>query len=113
MKRVTRLPVWLSLAVSTLFAGTVHAQAAIDVKAAEHVGELYACLECHNPTMKVLGPSFKDIAAKYKADKMAMETLSAKVRKGGVGVWGQIAMPPAATIKDDELKLIVTWILSH
>ncbi len=103
----------MTFAVSASVAGTVQAQAAIDVKAAEHVGELYACLECHNPTMKVLGPSFKDIAAKYKTDKAAMELLSAKVRKGSVGVWGQIAMPPAATIKDDELKLILTWILSH
>ena len=95
------------------FAACAVAQTGIDTKAALHVAELYACSECHNPTLKVLGPSFKDVAAKYRDDKTAIEVLSSKVRKGGVGVWGQIAMPPAATIKDDELKLVLTWILSH
>ena len=100
-----------AIAALTL-AGNAFAQATIDAKAALHVAELYACSECHSPTMKVLGPSFKDIAAKYKDDKTAMESLSSKVRKGSVGVWGQIAMPPSA-IKDDELKLVLSWILSH
>ena len=92
--------------------GNAFSQGAVDAKAALHVAETYACTECHNPTMKVLGPSFKDIAAKYKDDKSAMDTLSSRVRKGSVGVWGQIAMPPS-TIKDDELKLVLAWILSH
>lgn len=103
----------LAFCAALACAGNASAQATIDTKGAIHVGEQYACLECHNPTIKVLGPSFKDIAAKYRDDKTAMEALSAKVRKGGVGVWGQIAMPPAATIKDDELKLVLSWILSH
>ena len=103
----------LALFAAAVFSVSAFAQTGIDVKAATHVGELYACLECHNPTMKVLGPSFKDIAAKYRDDKTAMDKLSAKVKKGGVGVWGEIAMPPAAAIKDDELKLVLSWILSH
>jgi cytochrome c len=103
----------LACVAAVLLAASASAQPTIDVKAATHVGELYACLECHNPAMKVLGPSFKDIAAKYRDDKTAMDKLSAKVKKGGVGVWGEIAMPPAATIKDDELKLVLGWILSH
>ena len=102
----------VSLAALAFVASAV-AQTGIDTKAALHVAELYSCAECHNATIQVLGPSFKDIAAKYKDDKTAMDVLSAKVRKGGVGVWGQIAMPPAATIKDDELKLVLSWILSH
>jgi cytochrome c len=110
---VVARPIGAALLALLALAGGAFAQSAIDVKAATHVGELYACLECHNPAMKVLGPSFKDIAAKYKDDKTAMDKLSAKVKKGGVGVWGEIAMPPAATIKDDELKLVLSWILSH
>lgn len=102
----------VSLAAFALV-GNAAAQTGIDTKAALHVAELYSCAECHNASIQVLGPSFKDIAAKYKDDKTAMDVLSAKVRKGGVGVWGQIAMPPAATIKDDELKLVLRWILSH
>ena len=100
-----------ALAVFVL-AGNAFSQTGIDAKAAFHVAEMYACSECHNPTMKILGPSFKEIAAKYKDDKTAMDILSSKVRKGGVGVWGQIAMPPSA-VKDDELKLVLSWILSH
>lgn len=103
----------LALLATFALVGSAAAQTGIDTKAALHVAELYSCSECHNATVKVLGPSFKDIAAKYKHDKTAMDVLSAKVRKGGVGVWGQIAMPPAATIKDDELKLVLSWILSH
>ena len=112
---MSRAAVFKRLVSLTAFAfvGSVAAQTGVDTKAALHVAELYSCAECHNATIKVLGPSFKDIAAKYKDDKTAMEMLSAKVRKGGVGVWGQIAMPPAATIKDDELKLVLSWILSH
>lgn len=109
MRRLSKL----AIAVALTTAGSAVAQSAIDAKAALHVAELYACSECHHPMLKVLGPSFKDIAAKYKDDKTAMELLSSKVRKGGVGVWGQIAMPPASTIKDDELKLVLGWILSH
>lgn len=107
------LSVRIALLAVLALAGSALAQPAIDTKAAIHIGELYACLECHNPNIKVLGPSFKDIAAKYRDDKTAMDKLSAKVKKGGVGVWGEIAMPPAATIKDDELKLVLSWILSH
>lgn len=103
----------LAVLPTIAFAACAAAQTGIDTKAALHVAELYACSECHNPSLKVLGPSFKDVAAKYRDDKTAMEALSSKVRKGGVGVWGQIAMPPAATIKDDELKLVLSWILSH
>ena len=107
--RLTRLTLFTTFA----FVGSAVAQTAVDTKAALHVAELHSCAECHNATIKVLGPSFKEIATKYKDDKTAMEVLSAKVRKGGVGVWGQIAMPPSATIKDDELKLVLSWILSH
>ena len=99
--------------LAACFVTCAHAQTAMDTKAALHVAELYACSECHNPTMKVLGPSFRDIAAKYRDDKTAVDVLSVKVRNGGVGVWGPIAMPPAATIKEDELKLVLGWILSH
>ena len=108
-----RLSAAIVLCIAVGFVASAVAQTVIDTKAAIHVAEIYACSECHNPTMKVLGPSFKDIAAKYKDDKTALDVLSAKVRKGGVGVWGQIAMPPAATIKEDELKLVLNWILSH
>lgn len=72
----------------------------------------HACMACHQVDKKVVGPAFKDIAAKYKADKAAEAKLVDKVKKGGTGVWGQIPMPPNAQVPDADIKAIVQWILA-
>ncbi len=71
------------------------------------------CMACHAKDKKVVGPAFKDIAAKYKGDKEAPTRLAEKVRKGGSGVWGPIPMPPnpAEKISDADLKGAVELIL--
>lgn len=70
------------------------------------------CMACHTVDKKVLGPGFKEVAAKYAGDKTAADKLTAKVLKGGTGVWGNAAMPPmAATVTEAEAKQLVTWIL--
>ncbi|HRH74767.1 c-type cytochrome [Zoogloea sp.] len=71
------------------------------------------CMACHSMDKKMVGPSFKDIAAKYKGQGDAVAKLSDKVRKGGAGNWGQIPMPPnsAEKIGDADLKEVVGWIL--
>ena len=71
------------------------------------------CMACHAKDKKIVGPSFKDIAAKYKGQGDAVAKLSDKVRKGGAGVWGPIPMPPnpADKINDGDLKDVVGWIL--
>lgn len=71
-----------------------------------------ACMACHQIDKKVVGPAFKDIAAKYKGDKTAEAKLADKVKKGGTGVWGTIPMPPNAQVKDEDIKKIVHWVLS-
>lgn len=73
----------------------------------------YACTSCHKVEGKLVGPAFKDVAAKYKGDAGALDRLTAKVRAGGKGVWGQIPMPPNKSISDDELRTVVSWILSQ
>jgi cytochrome c len=70
------------------------------------------CLACHAVDKKVVGPAYKDVAAKYKGDKTAVAKLADKVQKGGVGVWGQVPMP-ANPITPDEAKTLVTWVLSQ
>ena len=70
------------------------------------------CMACHQVETKVVGPALKDIAAKYKGDDAALETLSAKVKAGGVGVWGEVPMPPQVAASDEEIKTIVAWMLS-
>jgi cytochrome c len=71
------------------------------------------CLACHQVDTKVVGPAYKDVAAKYKGDKSAEAKLIEKVKTGGQGVWGDIPMPPnSPMVKDEDIKKLVDWILS-
>ena len=71
----------------------------------------YGCTACHAVDHKVVGPAFKDVAAKYQG-KDVEATLVEKVRNGGAGVWGQIPMTPNPQVPDADLHAIVKWILS-
>lgn len=80
--------------------------------AAEALAQKSGCLACHSIDKKVLGPSYKDVAAKYKGDKTAEARLIAKVKAGGSGVWGPIPMPAhSPQVKDADIKTIVQWVL--
>ncbi|PKO48976.1 MAG: cytochrome C biogenesis protein CcsA [Betaproteobacteria bacterium HGW-Betaproteobacteria-4] len=70
------------------------------------------CMACHAIDKKIVGPAYKDVAAKYKGDAGAVDKLAAKVKAGGKGVWGEIPMPPN-NVTPDEAKKLVTWILSQ
>ncbi len=80
--------------------------------ASEDLAKKSACTACHASDKKVVGPAFKEIAAKYKGDAKAEAMLIAKVKKGGVGTWGQIPMPPNAAVTDNDIKTLVKWILA-
>jgi S-disulfanyl-L-cysteine oxidoreductase SoxD len=70
------------------------------------------CTACHAPASKLVGPSFADIAAKYKTEAGAEGKLMAKVRLGGSGVWGLIPMPAHLSLSEDDLRALVRWNLS-
>lgn len=70
------------------------------------------CLACHAVDKKLVGPAYKDIAAKYKADKNAPAMLAKKIREGGVGVWGQIPMPANPQVNEQEAQALAKWVLS-
>ncbi|OQW94316.1 MAG: hypothetical protein BWK79_06480 [Beggiatoa sp. IS2] len=72
----------------------------------------YACLACHQVEAKMVGPAFKEIAAKYQGDATAAATLAGKVKQGAAGTWGAVPMPPNPTVADDDMKAIVQWVLS-
>jgi cytochrome c len=96
-------------AATMLLAGTAHANA----DAAKALAQKSGCLACHSIDKKVLGPSYKDVAAKYKGDKGAEAKLVEKVKKGGSGVWGPMPMPAnSPQVKDEDIKTIVQWILT-
>lgn len=71
------------------------------------------CMACHSVDKKLVGPSYKDVAAKYADQKDAADKLAAKVMKGGSGVWGPVPMPANAQVNADEAKKLVAWILSQ
>lgn len=70
------------------------------------------CLACHAVDKKLVGPAYKDVAAKYKGDKTAADKLAAKIIKGGSGVWGAVPMPANSQVNEAESKKLAAWILS-
>lgn len=75
------------------------------------LAETAGCLSCHAAETKVVGPSYAEVARKYKGQDAAAK-LEKKIREGGEGVWGDVPMPPMADIKDEDLKTLVAWILA-
>lgn len=104
----------LLLAIAAAGSMLVAAQAnAVDVAAAQALAQKSGCLACHSVEKKILGPAYKDVAAKYKGDKTAEAKLVAKVKAGGSGVWGPMPMPAnSPQVKDADIKTMVEWVLS-
>ena len=101
----------MKLLVSSLVA-TFVAAAALPAHANPELAQKKNCMACHAVDKKLVGPAFKDVAAKYAGQKDAVDKLSQKVIKGGVGVWGQIPMPANTQVSDAEAKQLVSWILT-
>lgn len=70
------------------------------------------CLACHQVAVKVVGPAFQEVAARYKGNTDAA-TLAGKIKAGGVGVWGPIPMPPQVALSDEDATKLAQWILSQ
>jgi cytochrome c len=87
--------------------------AAFPAVASEELAKKHACFACHTLDKKVVGPSYKEVAAKYRADKAAPAKLADKVKKGSQGVWGTVPMPPNAAVPDGDIATLVKWILSQ
>jgi len=79
---------------------------------AEQLLKEKACLSCHTLDKKLVGPAYKEVAAKYKSRKDAEAYLSKKIREGSTGVWGPIPMPPNGTVADDEARTLAKYILT-
>src|SRR3982751_4759605 len=86
--------------------------AILPAAANEELARKNACTACHSVDKKIVGPAFKEVAAKYRNDKGAEAKLIDKVKKGGVGVWGQVPMPPNSQVSDADVKTLVQWVLS-
>ena len=71
------------------------------------------CMACHAVDKKLVGPSYKDVAAKYAGQKDAVEKLAVKIIKGGSGVWGPTPMPPNAQNNEADAKKLATWVMTQ
>lgn len=85
---------------------------AADLPKGLSVAQANACLGCHAVDRKLVGPSFLQIAAKYKGDVQAQGKLERKVRDGGAGVWGVIPMPAHPRMSNADIKDVVQWVLA-
>jgi len=99
--------------IAAALLGTVSVLAALPAPASDELAKKHNCLACHTVDKKMVGPSYKDVSAKYRGDSGAVAKLADKVKKGGQGVWGQIPMPPNPTVPDAEVQALVKWILSQ
>ena len=70
------------------------------------------CMACHALDKKLVGPSYKEVAAKYSAEKDAVDKLAVKIQKGGTGVWGAVPMPANPQVSDAEAKKLAAWVMT-
>jgi cytochrome c len=91
--------------------GATAARAA-DAPPGRTVANANACMGCHAVDRKLVGPSFQQIAAKYKGDAQAPAKLVRKVKDGGSGVWGMIPMPAHQSMSDADVRAVVDWVLA-
>jgi len=99
-------------AVMTIAAGWPGVASAASAPAGYEIAKQNACLGCHTVDRKLVGPAFRDIAAKYKGDAGAQARLEKKVRDGGSGVWGVIPMPSHPRMSDADIHTVVAWVLA-
>jgi cytochrome c len=95
----------LSLLIIALAAGPVFANTDLATKK--------NCMACHSVDKKLVGPAYKEVAAKYAGQKDAVDKLTQKVLKGGSGVWGAVPMPANAQVSPAEAKQLVEWVLTQ
>ena len=84
---------------------------ATSAMASKELAQAKNCLACHAMDSKVVGPGFKEVAAKYAGDKGAAATLATKIIAGGGGVWGAIPMPANPQVQEADAKKLAAWIL--
>ncbi|WP_338925938.1 c-type cytochrome [Mycetohabitans endofungorum] len=98
--------------VAVVLAGAATGAHAYDAQRAQALAKQNACLGCHAIERKLVGPSFAEIAQRYKADATAPARLVKKVMQGGAGVWGPIPMPSQPRLSESDAKVLVDWVLA-
>ena len=100
----------LAAAVCAAAAMLVAPAHALDTAKAKQLSQANACMGCHAVDRKLVGPAYKDVAAKYKGGDVAK--LAASIKAGGAGKWGPIPMPAQARLTDADATLLAQWIMA-
>jgi len=95
-----------------LLALVIGAAAAAPAFANADLAQKKNCMACHAQDKKLIGPGYKDVAAKYAGQKDAADKLAQKIQKGGSGVWGAVPMPANPQVSEAEAKQLAAWVLS-
>ena len=101
----------MKIAAAVLAAGLL-ATGVVRADAGEDMMKKSGCTACHTIDKKLVGPPYKEVAAKYRGNAGAAAMLAEKVKKGGQGVWGPVPMPPNSTVSDADIKTLVAYILA-
>ena len=102
---------WRIAALSMIIATA--AAVCVEADASEALARDKGCLSCHAVQTKVVGPAYKDVAAKYAGQPDAEDKLVQTVLKGGSGKWGFVPMPPNTNVSSEEAHVLVRWILAN
>lgn len=97
---------------NALFALALSAGFAVPALADAALATAKNCMSCHAADKKLVGPSYKEVANKYGADKSAADKLAVKIQKGGAGVWGPVPMPANPQVSEADAKKLAAWVLT-
>jgi cytochrome c len=109
MLRTTTL--FFALFGAAIIPFSAHAEPVIDAARAQQIATQHACFGCHAIDKKLVGPAYRDVAARYAGKPGSAATLIAHVQNGSSGVWGAVPMPPNA-ISAADAQTVVQWILA-
>lgn len=110
--KIKKIPIQILLSLPLLIvANTTHAEQP-DYEKIRPVLQSNVCLSCHQLDNKVVGPSYTDIANKYKDDPNNAEYLAKQIKQGSRGVWGSLPMPANSRMNDEDITIIVDWLMS-
>jgi cytochrome c len=95
-----------------ILGATIASLVSLPALASADLAQKKNCMACHAVDKKLIGPGYKEVAAKYAGQKDAADKLAQKIVKGGSGVWGQVPMPANPQVSDAEAKQLAAWVLS-
>jgi len=105
---------WIVCVAAVVLGFFIPISDAQDIKPfAEGLAKKHGCLSCHAPTKKIIGPAFRDISEKYRNTPNAQNYLILRIKHGGSGIWGVVAMPANKNMSDADLESITQWVLNH